>query len=46
MVRKKRKRKRKAQPKNINWGQGMASFGDLNATLGLIFAWIMMFGFI
>jgi len=46
MVRKKRKRKRKAQQKNINWGQGMASFGDLNATLGLIFAWIMMFGFI
>jgi hypothetical protein len=37
-------RKKKKRSKNINWGQGMASFGDINATLGLVFAWIMMFG--
>jgi len=39
-----RKKKRSKQSKNINWGQGMASFGNINATLGLVFAWIMMFG--
>ena len=40
-----RKKKRKSkEQENINWGQGMASFGDLNATLGLVFAWLMMFG--
>lgn len=42
MARKKKKRSKRS--KNINWGQGMASFGDINATLGLVFAWIMMFG--
>ena len=45
MSRKKRRKKRKSsRQQDINWGQGMASFGDLNATLGLVFAWLMMFG--
>ena len=39
-----KKRRKSSRQKNINWGQGMASFGDINATLGLVFAWLMMFG--
>jgi len=39
-----RKKKRSKKQQDINWSQGMASFGDIYATLGLIFAWLMMFG--
>lgn len=41
-----KKRRKSSKQKNINWGQGMAEFGNINATLGLVFAWIMMFSFI
>ena len=38
--------RKKFSSKNINWGQGMASFGSINATISLIVAWLIMFGFI
>ena len=39
-----RKKKRSKKRQDIDWSQGMASFGDIYATLGLVFAWLMMFG--